>query len=251
MKKRNKQIDLLKKFNELSDDEETKKEEKPQSAKDKKIQQDQQLFDKLLGSESSTLNHMNQYSEGEYLTKEQEEDELLAMMKDDAVNRLFEGDEIDSKAFEDLVSIQSEKTLSDMDVKRMLPWVKDADSDDYVLIFCDPRPKNGQFRSIITSCYASYPKPMMSKVYFINADSPSENRRFVKKEKKLTIPTSNILSDEKRLWMRSVTALGDKRWSITMFILAKGQIQTLVRDFDYEMLQTIVNNALKRYRDTL
>lgn len=254
MIKRNKQLDLLQKFNELNDDDDDDNNNDDDSKKNieptkeqKKADRDHKLFDRLLSSESA--NAMSEYSGDEYLTKEQEEDELQAMSStsEDSI-RLFEGDEVDSKIFEDLISIQTEKTV---DLNRMLPWLKDSDSDDYVILFIDPRPKNNEFRSIITSCYASYPKPMMSKVYFINADTPSENRKFVRKQSKNTvpIPACNIVSDEKRLFMKGITALGDKRWSITMYVVAKGRIQSLVRDFDYEMLVTIVNNALKRYRE--
>jgi len=244
MIKRNKQADLLKKYNEVKDPSSSSAKEGPEEAR--AADKEHRLFEKLLNSESATLNHMDEYGEGEYLTKQQEEEELDAMAQ--GVSRLFEGDEISSKVFEDLVSVQTEKALSESDVIKILPWLKNSESDEYVLIFCDPRPKNNEFRKIISSFHASYPKSMMPKVWFINADSPSENRRMVRKMQG-GILAHNILSDEKRLWMRSVSALGEKRWSTTMFVLAQGRVQSLVRDFDFEMLQTIVNNALKRYRD--
>jgi len=243
MVKRNKQADLLKKYIEV-DDSSPKAAIQP-SVEGSKSGKDHKLFERLLNSESSTLSHMNEYAEGEYLTKQQEEEELDAVAE--GVNRLFEGDEIGSKPFEDLVSVQTEKALTELDVKKMLPWLKNPESNDYVIIFCDPRPKNNEFRKIISSCHGYYPRNMMSKCYFINADSPAENRRWIRKQKE--IPAHQILSDEKRQWMRAVTALGEKRWSATMFIVAQGRIQSLVRDLDHEMLQTIVDNALKRYRD--
>ena len=111
------------------------------------------------------------------------------------------------------------------------------------MVITDPREKSSELRQAITSVCKSLPKPILSKTIIINADAPPENRRWLKKNKLEEDVT--IFSDEKREWMREYTALGETRWSMTMFILGDGKIQKLVREFDQDLAPTVVRNAVK------
>lgn len=59
-----------------------------------------------------------------------------------------------------------------------------------------------------------------------------------------------LYSDEKMEWMRSYTALGENRFSMTLFVLADGRIQKLVRELSYvnvgKIVENVVNAAQKR-----
>ena len=48
--------------------------------------------------------------------------------------------------------------------------------------------------------------------------------------------------------MRAYTALGDKRWSMTLFVIAAGRVQKLVRDVDVYTVSTVVPKAIAAYR---
>ena len=54
-----------------------------------------------------------------------------------------------------------------------------------------------------------------------------------------------IFSDEKLDWMRAYTALGRKRFSMSMFIVANERIQKLARDMDGDMASRVIQNAVK------
>jgi hypothetical protein len=45
--------------------------------------------------------------------------------------------------------------------------------------------------------------------------------------------------------MRSYTALGEKRWSMTLFVIADERIQKLARDVDSMQATIVVTNAIK------
>lgn len=83
-------------------------------------------------------------------------------------------------------------------------------------------------------------------VIFVNADSPAENRRWVKKS---SLPeTCKIFSDEKMSWMRDYTALGNDRWSMTVFVLADGKIQKLARDVDQYGASSTITKAVRAFK---
>jgi hypothetical protein len=46
-------------------------------------------------------------------------------------------------------------------------------------------------------------------------------------------------------WMRAYTALGQKRFSMCMFILADERIQKLARDIDGVLANRVIQNAVK------
>lgn len=46
-------------------------------------------------------------------------------------------------------------------------------------------------------------------------------------------------------WMRAYTALGQKRFSMCMFILADERIQKLARDVDGVLANRVIQNAVK------
>ena len=46
-------------------------------------------------------------------------------------------------------------------------------------------------------------------------------------------------------WMQAYTALGQKRFSICMFILADERIQKLARDVDGVFANRVIQNAVK------
>jgi hypothetical protein len=167
------------------------------------------------------------------------------------VERLFEGDTAPQDAFEELVSIKSENAIGETGKKRLLPWLRGKD-DDYVVVVCDPRQKSPEFHDTIKGLHRFLPKDMLRKTVFINVDTPAENRRFLKKNNLMTDDGGKIIlySDEKMEWMRSYTALGQERFSMTLFVLANGRIQKLVRDLSSvnapQVVESVVNAAQKR-----
>ena len=82
------------------------------------------------------------------------------------------------------------------------------------------------------------------KIVFINADTPAQNRRLLKK---IGMLDSNVrlYSDEKREWMQAYTALGENRWSMTLYVLADERIQKLVREFSQISASNVVQKAVK------
>jgi len=241
--KRNKQADLLRKLELAKKQNEKQDDAKTQSAEEIQKENDRKRFEYLLNSESATVSHMNEYEGSSYLTKEQEEEEAEAAFMGE--NRFYEGDEAAAAPFQDLVSVKSEKALGPKGAERLLPWLRDK--SDYVIVLSEPRTKSTEFRKMLMNVQGSIPFEILDRIVVINADSPSENRKWMKKN---GITTYDVFSDEKREWMRAYTALGKKRWSITMFILSEGRIQKLVRDMDFEMAPTIISNAVKSLRES-
>lgn len=125
------------------------------------------------------------------------------------------------------------------------------------------------------------PFDIKSRLIVINADSPAENRRWLKKVglyntntddstqksspslSALTQPLSNqpsslpaiqsleLYSDEKMEFMRTYTALGDQRWTMTMYVVATERIQKLVRNVDQYSVSRTMQNAVKAYVDEM
>ena len=80
------------------------------------------------------------------------------------------------------------------------------------------------------------------------ADTPAENRRWLKKNKMGEGDGGggvNIYSDENREWMREYTALGERRWSMCLFVLQDGVVRRLVRELDADLAPSVVQNAGK------
>jgi hypothetical protein len=158
------------------------------------------------------------------------------------VARLFEGDPAPTQPFEELVSIQLENALGDTGVKRLIPWLKNSNLSDYLIIICDPRVQSPELRDTVNTLSKELPKNLWSRMVIINADTPAENRRWLKKS---NIQNINVYSDEKREWMRSYTALGENRWSMTMFIISDERLQKIAREMEGIMANKVVQNAVK------
>ena len=160
------------------------------------------------------------------------------------MDRFFEGDPAPVEVFEELVSIKSENAIGKSTVKRFIPWLRKTDESDYLIVLSDPREKSPEFSNTMKTLSSELPKEIFSRMLFVNADTPAQNRRYLKK---IGISDSNIrlFSDEKREWMRSYTALGENRWSMTLFILADKKIQKLVREFSQISASDVVKSAVK------
>mmetsp|Transcript_7537 Transcript_7537/g.18465 ORF Transcript_7537/g.18465 Transcript_7537/m.18465 type:complete len:319 (+) Transcript_7537:37-993(+) len=200
---------------------------------------DRKRFDELLNSQSASIGVKSSDS---YLTQDQEEENIDAFRK--GVDRFFEGDPAPSEAFEELVSIKSENAIGGPAAKRLLPWLRNANKDDYVVVVSDPREKSPEFQNTLRDLSSELPRDIFSKIVFINADTPAQNRRLLKKN---NISESNIrlFSDEKREWMQAYTALGENRWSMTLFVLADERVQKVVREFSSISASDVVKNAVK------
>ena len=126
----------------------------------------------------------------------------------------------------------------------MAPWLSndyDIDTDDYRIVICDPRKQSTELHQTIQDLPSSIPKDIKDRLYFINADTPAENRRWMKK-KGLQDKVDIFCDTDDMEWMKSYTALGENRWSMTMFLLRKGRVAKLVRDVDiYNVPRTVIN----------
>jgi hypothetical protein len=156
------------------------------------------------------------------------------------MDRLFEGDPAPTQPFEELVSIKSENALGDTEAKRLIPWMRNSNPSDYLIIVCDPRVQSPELRETAKSLSIGLPKNLLSKLIVINADSPAENRRWLKKD---NLQSINVYSDEKREWMRSFTALGENRWSMSMFIVADERLQKVAREMEMISAIKAIQNA--------
>lgn len=159
------------------------------------------------------------------------------------MDRLYEGDLAKAEAFEELVSIKSENAIGKTGAKRLLPWLRNSGNSECLVVVCDPRVKSPEFRDTVTLLHRELPTDLLSKVVFINADTPAENRRWLKKSGMMDSIT--LYSDEKMEWMRTYSALGETRWSMTLFVLADERIQKLVREMASVTAASVVQNAVK------
>jgi hypothetical protein len=144
-----------------------------------------------------------------------------------------------------------------------VPWLRKnpARHGDYLVVLCDPRPKSTELRQTLQNLRADLPADIYSRLIVINADSPAENRRWLKKSKLLGSDEQgggavgdfaisgklvcDVYSDEKLQWMRAYTALGDKRWSMTIFLLSDGRVSRLAREVDFYGASRTIHNAVK------
>mmetsp|Transcript_31510 Transcript_31510/g.36227 ORF Transcript_31510/g.36227 Transcript_31510/m.36227 type:complete len:309 (+) Transcript_31510:105-1031(+) len=257
LNRRNKQADLIKKMQEAkkqrevtgSDgtDDTTSLTDAPstqtrrKSDDEIKRENDLKRFDQLLNSEAATLDYGLDGNSNNYMTKQQEEEEIDAGFR--GLSRIFEGDPAKEEPFQDLLRIENGNALGEAGTKRLLPWLNKNPSkeNDYLVVVTDPRPKSDELRSAMNKFLKLSPD-VLSRMIVINADTPAENRRYLKKQ---GITTINILCDEKREWMREYTALGEKRWAMCMFILQDTRVQKLVREVDVELASHVVQSAVK------
>lgn len=127
------------------------------------------------------------------------------------VTRLYEGDPAPTTPFAELLDVENGEAIGQGGMKRLVPWEgsRSTSSGDYLVVITDPRPKSVELRTGMKRLSGALKADVLKKCVIINADTPSENRRFVKKnfEDKTEI---KILSDENLEWMREYTALGEK-----------------------------------------
>ena len=196
---------------------------------------------------------------------------------------LFEGDPAPTECFEELVSIKTENAIGLPGKQRLVPWLRKnaARQQDYVILLTDPRMQSLELRESVKVLMNELPLDIKSRLIVINADSPAENRRWLKKVglyntntddstqksspslSALTQPLSNqqsslpaiqsleLYSDEKMEFMRTYTALGDQRWTMTMYVVATERIQKLVRNVDQYSVSRTMQNAVKAYVDEM
>ena len=196
---------------------------------------------------------------------------------------LFEGDPAPTECFEELVSIKTENAIGLPGKQRLVPWLRKnvARQQDYVILLTDPRMQSLELRESVKVLMNELPFDIKSRLIVINADSPAENRRWLKKVglyntntddstqksspslSALTQPLSNqpsslpaiqsleLYSDEKMEFMRTYTALGDQRWTMTMYVVATERIQKLVRNVDQYSVSRTMQNAVKAYVDEM
>jgi len=254
--KRNKQLDLAKKMAEAKRQKEAKErgldaaaaaaaallddkkgERSRISDEEMKEINDRKRFEELLNSEAATLNYS--IDNGNYKTAAQEEDEINAYHR--GVERIMEGDPAKEGPFYDIVNIHTGNALGKDGASRMLPWLN-TNQKDYLVIITDPREKSTDLRSTIKGISASLPPEELSKLIVINADTPSENKRYLKKNE---ISNVNVYCDEKREWMREYTVLGENRWTMSVMILADNKVKRLVRDVDLELAIPTIQNVIQ------
>jgi hypothetical protein len=178
-------------------------------------------------------------------------------------DRIFEGDPAPTDCFEELVSIRSENAIGTTGKERLVPWLhrNPARRGDYTVLVTDPRPQSPTLRDAVQALRSGLPPNIRNRVAVINADSPAENRRWLKKANAKTANSSGIggsaggvfeeedddgpmtvFSDEKMQFLRAYTALGEDRWSMCIFVIAAGRVQRLAREVDeYGVVQTVCN----------
>eukprot|EP00553_Chaetoceros_curvisetus_P003224 CAMPEP_0204618154 /NCGR_PEP_ID=MMETSP0717-20131115/4894_1 /ASSEMBLY_ACC=CAM_ASM_000666 /TAXON_ID=230516 /ORGANISM="Chaetoceros curvisetus" /LENGTH=243 /DNA_ID=CAMNT_0051631835 /DNA_START=295 /DNA_END=1026 /DNA_ORIENTATION=- len=200
---------------------------------------DMKRFDELLNSESVTINY--DIDGGNYKTQQQEEEEMNAGAR--GVDRIFEGDPAPTEPFEDLINMVTGNALGTNGKQRVVPWLNksSAKQKDYLVIISDPRAKSTELRSTMSRMSKGLPADVLSRLVVINADTPAENRRFLKKN---NIENIHVLCDEKREWMREYTVLGEQRWAMCMIVVQEERVKNLVRELDVELATQVIKTAV-------
>jgi len=237
-----KKMALAKKQNAMKEGEGSTNESEASRLTDDQVKEmnDRKRIDELLKSSQGLSVQQDSL---DYLSQTQEEETIDAYRR--GVDRLFEGDPAPTQVFEELVSIKSENAIGETGATRLLPWLRKnggGGGKGYLIVVCDPRVKSPDFRDTVKAFRME--KEILSHAIFINADTPAENRRWLKKDK-LMDSGIRLFSDEKREWMRTYTALGEQRWSMTLFILAEERVQKLVRELASVNAPLVVERAIK------
>jgi len=212
------------------------------SADEIKQRNDRLRFEELLKKSSSTV--LNDYSSDGYLNAKQEEAEISAQRS--GIDRIFEGDPAPVDCFQDLHTVQTQNKLGKKGTERLLPWMHFSEKD-YLICLCDPRAQSPELRQSVKNILAELPRDLQEALIVINADSPAENRRWMKRNE-ISENRIRVFSDESKEWMRSFTALGEKRWSMTMFVLANGRCQKIAREVDEYAVARVIQNAVESYK---
>ena len=213
--------------------------------KEIKLRNDRQRFADML--ENSMTSSNGDLGDGYYLTVEQENENADAVFR--GISRLYEGDPAPSAPFTELLNIQNGEPLGQGGMKRLVPWEgsRNSGSSDFMIVVTDPRPKSVELRTAMKRLVGALSADMLAKCVVINTDTPAENRRFVKKNfsEESGADKMTVLTDEKMDWMREYTALGEKRFSITMFILKEGRCEKIAREVEAEVMTETVKNAIR------
>lgn len=216
------------------------------SDKEIKLRNDRQRFaDMLENSITSPSSSGSGLGDGYYLTVEQENETADAVFR--GITRLYEGDPAPTSPFTELLNIENGEPLGQGGMKRLVPWEgsRSASSSDYMIVFTDPRPKSTELRTAMKRLAGGLSADLLAKCVVINTDTPAENRRFVKKNFAEDSGKMTVLTDEKMDWMREYTALGEKRFSITCFILKEGRCEKIAREVEAEVATDTVKNAIR------
>jgi hypothetical protein len=153
----------------------------------------------------------------------------------------------------------------------LIPWLGKkataAAASDYIILLCDPRSESDDLRGATRQLWSELPAELRNSLIVINADSPAENRRWFKQEGWFAAAASSttattkkgataarpgaplVYADPGRTWMRTYTALGSQRWSMTLFVVAAGRVQKLVRDVDVYTVGQVVPKAVAAYKE--
>lgn len=235
-------MELAKKQKLEQDDAPSSKEEvRRLSDKEMKERNDRLRFEEMLQKGAATA--MNDVSSDGYLSKSQEEEEIKAARL--GVDRLFEGDPAPVDCFEGLVAIQTENALGGPGKERLVPWLGKINSG-YLVVLTDPRQKSFELQETVSNVLADLPLDIRNNLIVVNADSPAENRRWLKKTGHKLV----LYSDEKMEFMRAMTALGEDRWSMTMFVLADERVQKIARELDQYGASRTIRNAVKSFKES-
>jgi hypothetical protein len=163
--------------------------------------------------------------------------------KGSGVERMFEGDPAPELPFEELVTLKSENAIGADGAKRLVPWLRNTNTNDFLIIFCDPRMNSPELHLTVQNLKNMLTKDILSRLIVVNADTPAENRRWLKKAG--MEEDMRVYSDEKMDWMRAYTALGQKRWTMSMFIIQKGKVVRIAREVDGVSAPRVITNAVK------
>lgn len=214
------------------------------SPEETKLRNDRKRFESLL--ESSITSHRND----DYLTSAQEEENAEASYR--GVARLYEGDPAPSSPFAELRSITNGESVGRSGVLRYVPWENPSkSSEDYIVVLSDPRPKSVELRSAVRNLLTNnslddaVSNEVLERMIVINPDSPGENRKHLKKYPADRADKLTILIDEDLEWMREYTALGEKRFGMTLFVLSGGVCRRIAREVDGDLICGVVRNAVR------
>jgi len=188
-----------------------------------KERNDRKRFEELLNQGTFALDE--DYDDNAYLNEAQEE--KLALTSHDA-DILFEEDPAPTQCFEELVHIKTGNAIGD--AGRLVPWLhkSPARHNDFLIIVCHPNQKDMDMRKAMKELNRNVPAEVKKRLMFVNADTPAENRRWLKRNGLLDEIV--VYSDEKLNWMRSYSAVGNKYAYMTFFIIAKGRVKKILRE---------------------
>jgi peroxiredoxin len=141
------------------------------------------------------------------------------------------------------VAVKTENAIGVRGKERLVPWLRNNGQQGYLVVLTDPRPNSFELQQAVENIQNDLSADIRGRILVVNADTPAENRRWLKKSG--LDGQLELYSDEKMEWMRAYTALGDQRWSMTMFIIANGKVEKLARDLDQYGATRAISNAVK------